>query len=718
MTTAPIDLVEAMRLLPRSRHPLAPIYEAVGNGLEAIALRQRKYGAGRDGLITVTWHFVGLLENASKLSHIEVTDNGIGFTDENYARFKLLLDRTKGFNNRGSGRIQYLHRANLIEIESVVRTEDATISRRFQCDSAKYVTQCLDEAAPPNTETGSKVTLSDLKYSEKEREYIETLDAASLRNDLRNHFLLRLYLDLTKGAFKVPEIHIAFVKAGVSTEPARIVASDITAPQATGDFKVDYVKAKDPKSERLEWVPVAGKQEVLNWAHFKLPDTELPENEVVLCSKNVTVQKLPFKEIKKGEAVAGHRFLTAIFGDVLDDPNNVSHAVDSFTFPKRDEIEKSVKEGGDLFLDTAEPVLFFDTIREGVDRVLPFIHGELLQLQKSQVTKAEEIAKAHGIPLEVVKSADIKLTDSEEQITIKLYRAQADRLARHNQRLKDMYESLVALNPMSEGYRDELEKRSHELLDYIPKQNKEELARYVIRRDMVSKVLKLILDNALAVQEEDAPRKKGQKKRRFDREGLIHDLIFKRKQANTNGPNDLWVLNEEFVHFEGCSELPLNQIKDGRGEPLLRPITAEQEEDLGVKPGRRPDVFLYPEEGKCVLIEFKEPNVDLSDHLQQLIKYSNLIANFSVRRITSFHCYLIGENIKRADLGGDFRATVSGDWIRDPFRIMSLEKSREEEEIARGQLEVIKLSAIHDRARRRNKSFAEKLGLEGSSSRF
>lgn len=710
MTTAPIDLNEAMRILPRSKHPLAPIYEAVGNAMEAIALRQQKFGAGADGRITLRWHFVGLFEKASKLSHIEIVDNGIGFTDENYARFKTLLDRTKGFNNRGSGRIQYLHRADATKIDSVFRGERNTIRRCFQCDASKYVSDPIDVIVAPDMDTGTSVVLFDLKYSDKELEHIEKLEAAGVRNDIKNHFLLRLYLDLAKGAFKIPEIRVIFIRAGIESDPSTIAATDIAAPQATGEFLVDYVKAKDPNVERVEWVPVAGKQEILNWAHFKLPDTELSENEVVLCSKNVTVQELPFKEIKKTDTVAGHRFLTAVFGGVLDDANNVSHAVDSFTFPRREETEKAVKEGGDLLLDTTEPIMFFDSIREGVDRVIPTIYKELFELQKSQTTKATEIAKAHGIPQAIVKSADIKLTDSEEQITIKLYRAQADRLARQNQRIKEMYDSLVALSPTSDNYRDELEKRSHELLEYIPQQNKEELARYVIRRDMVTRVLKLILDNALTVQAVEAPRK-GKKKRRSDREGLIHDLIFKRKLASTSGPNDLWVLNEEFVHFDGCSELPIRQIKDAKGQMLLRPITAEEEKEAGIKPDRRPDVFLYPDEGKCVLVEFKEPTVDLSDHLQQLIKYSNLIANYSVHKMTSFHCFLIGENISRADLGGDFRATVGGDWSRDPIRIMSLEKGREEEQIATGQLEVIKLSAIYDRARRRNKSFADKLGI-------
>ncbi|MEK6745858.1 MAG: hypothetical protein AABY33_02345 [Pseudomonadota bacterium] len=110
---------------------------------------------------------------------------------------------------------------------------------------------------------------------------------------------------------------------------------------------------------------------------------------------------------------------------------------------------------------------------------------------------------------------------------------------------------------------------------------------------------------------------KGKKK---DKEGIVHDLIFKRRSKNTDPLNDLWILSEEYVHFDGCSELALNKITDSSGQNLLRHISDEELEKHGVKTDRRPDIFLFASERKCVLIELKAPDVDLSSHLQQMIR--------------------------------------------------------------------------------------------------
>jgi hypothetical protein len=220
---------------------------------------------------------------------------------------------------------------------------------------------------------------------------------------------------------------------------------------------------------------------------------------------------------------------------------------------------------------------------------------------------------------------------------------------------------------------------------------------------MVASVLKKILAKELEYQNQLTD--KGKRK---DKEGLIHDLILKRKSTDTSVLNDLWILNEEFLHFDGCSDLPLKQIKMLDGKNLLREITDEEIRDIGIKSGKRPDIFLFPDEGKCVLIEFKEPDEDLSDHLQQLPKYCMLIANYSLQKFDKFYCYLIGENINpRIDLN-EYDETVTGDWVRSNIPIRSV-KTRES--LAILQLEVIKLSSLYDRAHRRNKSFAEKLGL-------
>lgn len=256
--------------------------------------------------------------------------------------------------------------------------------------------------------------------------------------------------------------------------------------------------------------------------------------------------------------------------------------------------------------------------------------------------------------------------------------------------------------------KNSLKKRSSELLELIPEQNKQELGRYIIRREMVTKILELILSNSLT--EQNIEKGKGE---RTDKEGLIHDLIFLRKSQQNASLNDLWVLNEEFMHFDGCSEIPLNQIQNSRGEKLLKDFNNEAEirAKFGIRDIRRPDIFLFAEEGKCVLIEFKSADTDLSNHLNQLVRYANLIANSSTTKIDQFFCYLISEKIDRVDLPSGFDKSVLGDFVRPYLAIKSVEEGKEDFVIASIHQEIIKLSSLHNRASIRNKSFADKLGI-------
>jgi hypothetical protein len=248
--------------------------------------------------------------------------------------------------------------------------------------------------------------------------------------------------------------------------------------------------------------------------------------------------------------------------------------------------------------------------------------------------------------------------------------------------------------------------RSSELLSRIPQQNKEELSRYVIRREMVARILRLIINQALDYQKQ--ARSPGMRR---NREGLIHDLIIRRKSDSTTELNDLWVLNEEFVHYEGCSDMPLDQIKLRDGRQLLRDISAAEIEKAKLSPDRRPDIFLFPEEGKCVLIELKAPNTDLSDHLQQMTKYCNLIANYAAVPVNRFYCYLIGEKLAEIDLPAAYEPTVNDDWVQQEQPIRSVHPKDGRAIIGHIYSEVILLSSVAARAERRNRSFAERLGV-------
>ena len=112
-----MNLSGAMDLIKMSKNPLSPIYEAMTNSLEALA--QRNVEEEFSGELVVNCYFTGLLEESKELEQVEITDNGIGFTGENYNRFCEFFDKSKGYDNRGAERLQYFHRFHQIKVVEV-----------------------------------------------------------------------------------------------------------------------------------------------------------------------------------------------------------------------------------------------------------------------------------------------------------------------------------------------------------------------------------------------------------------------------------------------------------------------------------------------------------------------------------------------------------------------------------------------------------------------
>lgn len=696
-----VNLSGAMDLIKMSKNPLAPLYEAMTNSLESLAQRLSE-NEDVEGEIEVHFYFSGLLDEFKELEQIVIIDNGIGFTDENYNRFREFFDKSKGYDNRGTGRLQYLHRFEKVKVDSVFENDGDFYRRTIECNKRNFVggEDCILIKEPVTPDTS--VSLCDYTSESNEQEYFNSLAIDELVSAIRSHFLLRFYLDTKKDGFQAPIVKIVFFKGGNKTDERIISPDSISKPKAEGEIKVPYMRLSNNKDSKPELENISGRNEVIKWAHFVLTEEELGQNGIYLCSKDIPVQSVRFDKLKKNENVGGKHFLTAFYGDVLDSPSNVSDSVDSFTFPDRKEVESM---SGDMFLDPNAEFLVIDSIYEQVHKVIPGIYKDVIDVRQDQQKDVEAIAKAHGIPASVIEKAKIGLNDDEKSITKKLYKTQSDELAEKSFKAKQLFESLKDLDPTANDYQEHIHGKTAELSELVEEQNKEELSRYVIRREMVTDILKKILSEELEYQ--NAPKVAGKNR---DREGLVHDLIFKRKSQDTHGLNDLWILNEEFMHFDGCSDLPLNQIETSDGECFLKNVTDEQIQSLGLKLTKRPDIFLYQNEEKCLLIELKEPNEDLSNHLNQLTKYCSLIANYGTKKITSFHCYLIGENINPiTDLDGDYRETVNGDWVRPNISIVTMDANRNT--IANAQIEVIKLSSIHDRAHRRNLSFAEKLGI-------
>ncbi|MFQ3249087.1 MAG: hypothetical protein ACI9O6_000891 [Glaciecola sp.] len=690
------DLQGMLNLIKASSNPYSPIVEALNNSLESIFKLENNHKRE----ITINLRFNDHDENSKTLEVIEIIDSGIGFNDESFARFERLLDKSKGFNNRGSGRLQYLHRFGEVTFKSVYQKNDGFYLRTFKSSKENFIYDYIEPTKIDNAKLETTITLQHLRNNKHDRSAFSKLKFNSFISWFKSQFALRAYLEKTKGK-QFPTINIIFSFQIAEPEDCKILPSDFPEPTETGSFEVKYQEPYEDRG-KIGWRNAEYfEPEKFNWCVFTFPENEIDIHGAFLCSKDIPVEEVKNPVLSKSNGYLGNKMVTAFYGDYLDNPDNVSHSVDSFTIPNKSAI-KDLSSG----LFGSEATVYIDDIKDQANKQLKSIYKEVEQAQESAERKVMSLAKELGISKHIALSVkkSVRLNDDEESIVKNLHIEEAKYVADKSNEARKVMDQLSTMDPTTSSYQKELEEKATELSLLIDAQNKEELSKYVVRRELVASLLDKILKKDLLVQ--TAPLLDGKKRR--DKEGFIHDLIFKRKSESNL--NDLWILDEEFVHFDGCSDAPLNEIKSISGELLLPKIPVEEIKKRQLKITKRPDVFLFAEEGKCVLIEFKSADVDLSDYLQQTEKYCTLIANYSVEKIEKFYCYLIGETINAIDVPADYERTVNNTWIREKIRIVDQTEMRSV--IAYSQQEILKLSDIVSRAHRRNKSFAEKLGVD------
>lgn len=690
------DLKGMLNLIKASKDPLSPIIEAFNNSLESIF----KLEGNLERSITIELSFNDQDDNSKQLEFIEITDTGVGFNDESFDRYERLLDRTKGFNNRGSGRLQYLHRFGEISVKSIYFQDGNFYIRKFSSNKDDFIYNDEKTKIANTNKFETNLILKHLRPNKKDKDFYSKLKFNSFFSWVKTQFALRAYLESAKGkAF--PTITIKFSYQIAENEEKTIAPSDFPQPSNKGEFSVAYQEPFDDNG-KLGWRKVETlKPETFGWCVFSFPANEIDIHGAYLCSKDIPVEEVKNPIFKKSNGHLGMKMVTAFYGNYLDLPDNVSHSVDSFNIPNKSDIKEI---SNSLFND--EGMVYLDDIKEQANNQLRFIYKEIEQAQESAENKVTTLARELGfsshITLNVIKA--VKLSDDDETIIKNLHVEEAKYVADKSNQARKVIEELWKMNPTSNNYQDELEDKTSQLSSLIDAQNKEELSKYIVRREIIADLLDKILKNSLEVQ----TKKLSKEKKNKDKEGIIHDLIFKRKSRSKL--NDMWILDEEFVHFDSCSDVSLDKIKADSGELLLKDIPHEEVTRLQLKITKRPDIFLFAAEGKCILVEFKAPDVDLSDYLQQMEKYCTLIANYSIKKLEKFYCYLIGETINAIDVPADYERTVNDTWLREKIRIVAHTEMRNV--IAHSQQEILKLSDIAVRAHRRNKNFAEKLGLD------
>jgi hypothetical protein len=678
--------------IKKSRTALQPVFEAFTNAIEAIKIKaplQKDY----KGKIQIRINATENTDKTSDFTNIVISDNGIGFDEQEFKRFNTFKETSKGFKNLGSGRIQYVQFFNNTIVKSIFVEDGKYFEREFVVSKNKSF---LDKNAivlhryckeVKESETGTILTFNNIL----ENSHIyNTLNEITLKTALLERYIHYFCYNKTK----LPKIEIKFFVNSELKGEETINRTDIPSIDKTESINLPYSKiSSSGKSiEKLE------KTEIFNIDAFKVKKDILKANNLNLVSKGEIVEEssVTLQSLSEGEHVKGYKYLFLVSSGYIDARDTNLRGV--LNIPDRDSFSRSAS----LF---ANEEIFIEEIQEGVNIKINSMYPEIEEVKKQHVEQFEKLKEMFLLDDETAKEINISINDNESKILEKFYEAEAKKTASIDAKIKESIDKLENLDTTSDKYNEELEKEIEKLVKVIPLQNKTSLTHYVARRKLVLELFDKINKKLLSVQINGD--------RNID-EKLLHNLIFQQSNSNPES-SDLWLVNEDFIYFKGTSEDKLKDIQVN-GENLLRENLTPEEEEFRLslnenRYAKRPDILLFPDEGKCIIIEFKNPEVNVSEHLTQINNYASLIWNFAkpAFRFEMFYGYLIGEKMNANDVrahDGDFKEAYHFDYLFRPNKLIPGLFTKGDAAL---YTEVIKYSTLLKRANRRNEIFIKKL---------
>lgn len=691
-----------LKSVRKSANKLQPLFETFTNSLEAIKLRQRK-GDVFDPYINVVLNFSqNLFGGPSALIDISVEDNGIGFDDDNFRRMVIYKDDTKGFNNRGSGRIQMIHYFQYVTIDSTYQEKSIVMKRKFALSQG---TQFIDKnTILYNTEEPHPVNNGEIKtvvkmhapLDNKDAEDYAKYDCTNLKDELINHYLLHFCTIKDK----LPSINIIWLVNNSESSREQITSDDIPEPTHK-DVVISVPMCKISEDmKRVDYV--SDKVVSISIVPYKISSEVLQTSEMKITSKNEVSEttKIKLTCIDPSVALDNYRYLFLLKSDYFDrldgDERGNIEIIDKTEFRKRAKSQGFIEEQ-----------ILLNDIQEVVNDKASEIYEEIAIQNQTFCDRIEQLKKDYLLSEEAL--SDISLSDSIEEVFKKAYTYDAKVMAQENAKYEDEVQILNSLDPSSDDYQGKLSTIVDQLVESIPIQNRVTLSKYVVRRKMVIELMDKILNRMLRCQEES--------KRNTD-EKLLNNLIFK-QHSNNPLTSDLWMINEEYMYFKGTSESVLFKVEID-GNRIFRDEFEEEEKRylISLRENRklmRADVLLFPSESKCVIIEFKNPSVNLADCLTQISTYVYFLRNFTKPeyKFLTFYGYLIGESLEKRDVraaDGDFKTAPHLDFLFRPMKTVRDDSGSNQD----GSLytEVIQFSALKERAELRNKVFIDCLMLE------
>lgn len=680
---------------------MQPIFEAVTNAWEAI---MDKFGNDRmnDGKITIKLFAAKGLELGSNsdyhIQKISIEDNGIGLDDVNLTRLQNLRDPSKNHSNNGTGRIQFLFFFGSTTVESISFSDKAkskqvkvTLSMNDTFMANNSIIR-LDEENDIDVQPSCTTVSFNNPLDEKESQAYGALTASVLKSDIIHHTLARF----CDNRDKLPQIVIERYVNDELDDTQEIKATDIPEPDKDENVDVPYATIREKKVVKTD------RNETFRIRSFVVPEMKLDGNRLYLVSKGELGNTLPLDLLTDKESIDGNRYMFLLSGDYLDARDSDDRG--NINLMKESELKKTITPDGNLFPE--EEVVLRDHIVEEVNKKISTLYTVLEEKEREKDDKINELQEMFLLNPETVDAirSKVKKHSTDADILKLVYEGEMEKIANMDASIKKAVKDVEALDPTKSDYQAELQQLVNDFTSMLPEQNRNALSKYIARRKLVLELFDKILHNEIDSLPDGG---------RID-EKMLHNLIFRQHSADPNS-SDLWLLEDQYLYYDGCSEKELNKIKVNGTNLLKKKLTEEekayklrQEKDVGT---RRPDVLLYPVEGKCIIVEFKAPDVEVSQHLDQINRYAMIIHNLSdpTFHFNTFYGYLIGENVDYDSIqesNSDFKQAANQKYIFRPNYIVPGRFGHKDADL---YTEILKYSDLLKRAQDRNRVFIDKL---------
>ncbi len=633
--------------LHKYRLPLADsvmaVHEAVVNSIQA--------HANNIVVTLVRENQETLIPNTKpKIISVTITDDGDGFTSENFESFQK-IDSTYKFEKggKGIGRLAWLKVFDKALIKSIHREESKFYEREitFTSQPGKEIgVEELKESSEKNT--GTEISLVSIREN-----YFNNFPkkAETLANKILNHCLIYF--------MKNSEVDVIVVDGEEKISVRNLYETEIRGKRKILEFKVrDYSFILNYL--RLSSIGMKNKKHKLK---FTANEREVKEEDLV------DINPL-FSEPFNDEYI-----LAYIEGSYLD--GNVSDDRTGFQIPT-----------GGMFLTEKE-------IAQSVTDQLANIYYDEIQNVKDQNTGA-----INNFLIEYPEYRYIYQMDSEiiSKINSKTSKEKIEDLFYHQARTirKNVSKRIEELE-LTGDYKENLENISKEVNGL----NHYELSKYVVHR----RIILNLLDKLISKKLEDES---------YYLEEDLHQLIFPMRKNGDGvdyEDHNLWLIDDRLSYYNFlASDLALNKYtddKENRKRPdlsIFRTAYSDKQENqsqsnVTIVEFKKPD---------------RTKDLSVHDLLNQVFEYRDRFLESKVKssnrgRIipveegkTSFHIYVVcelDEKLKKQLRKDTFIATLDGLGFRKyyPYDLT--------------MVEVISFDKMYNDAEERNRIFFKKLGI-------